>query len=148
MPRGVKEQASLYFLENEYKRRIPRGVFPDARGPRVILRPQGSRYEIDPTRTSSHHDEMTVFERSPMQTMVKNELVKNDELALRGVSSRMQVITNLQNIKHSMKSDLTDHNICDWLFNKLSFTEKLIEAHLDGQRSGACLLYTSDAADE
>jgi len=39
-------------------------------------------------------------------------------------------MTNLQNIKHSMKADLADQQICDILFNKLSFTDKLIEAHL------------------
>ena len=29
-----------------------------------------------------------------------------------------------------MKSDLTDHKICDTLFNQFDFTDKLIEAHL------------------
>jgi len=47
----------------------------------------------------------------------------------------MQAICNLQSIKHSLKSDLTDHEICSMLFNSLTFTDKLIESHLSGVRS-------------
>ena len=34
-----------------------------------------------------------------------------------------------------MKSDLDDHQICDFLLNKLSFTDLLIEAHLNLKNS-------------
>ena len=67
-----------------------------------------------------------------MKTMVKEELHRNADLASKTLSKEMQAITNLQNIKHSLKSDLPDQTICDYLFNKLSFTDKLIEAHLGG----------------
>lgn len=35
-----------------------------------------------------------------------------------------------------MKADLADQQICDILFNKLSFTDKLIEAHLSKTQKG------------
>ena len=37
-----KDQASIYFNENQFKRRVPKGIFPDARGPRTVLRPPGT----------------------------------------------------------------------------------------------------------
>ena len=42
----------------------------------------------------------------------------------------MNTIVNLQSIKHSLKSDLTDAEICNMLFDSFSFTDKLIEEHL------------------
>ena len=40
-------------------------------------------------------DEMTKFERSPMQTMLEKELAKNRELCKKELSTEMQAITNL-----------------------------------------------------
>lgn len=54
-----------------------------------------------------------------MKTMVKGELKRNAQLVDTVLSKEMQAITNLQNIKHSLKSDLPDQTICDFLFNKL-----------------------------
>ena len=65
-----------------------------------------------------------------MQTMVNNELVKNGQLVHTGISADLKTITNLQAIKHGLKVDASDHQICDWLFSKLTFTEKLIAEHL------------------
>ncbi len=89
-------------------RRIPKGIFPDARKPRIVLRPPGSELACDAHALDSKLDEMTKFERSPIQTMVNQELEKNMQIADKVLSEDIQIITNLQNIKHSMKSDLTD----------------------------------------
>mmetsp|Transcript_36750 Transcript_36750/g.44952 ORF Transcript_36750/g.44952 Transcript_36750/m.44952 type:complete len:473 (+) Transcript_36750:201-1619(+) len=76
------------------------------------------------------HDQMTKFERSPIKQMVKTELGRNSDLASRDLAIDIKAMTNLQNIKHSLKSDLADQQICDFLFKSLSFTDHLIEEHL------------------
>ena len=62
--------------------------------------------------------------------MVKNELQRNLEVTGQELSSEMKTITNLQSIKHSLKSDLADGEICSMLFNNLQFTDQLIDEHL------------------
>ena len=136
LPSHHKDQASLNFVDhNDSMRRIPKGIFPDARKPRIVLRPPGSELACDAHALGSKLDEMTKFERSPIQTMVNQELEKNMQIADKVLSEDIQIMTNLQNIKHSMKSDLTDQQICDYLFDKLSFTDKLIDAHLSETQS-------------
>ena len=132
LPQGSKNDPSFYFQDRDFMRRVPRGIFPCAKSPRAVLRPP-SAIEVSSREASSQIDPFSKFERSPMQTMVKNELARNTELISKGVTNEMTTISNLQNIKHSLKSDATDHKICDWLFNKLSFTDKLIEEHLSQQ---------------
>jgi len=60
---------------------------------------------------------MTKFERSPMKTMIKSELLRNSELTAKELARDVRIIANLQNIKHSMKADLNDAQICNLLFN-------------------------------
>ena len=98
-----------------------------------MLSPPGSELEVSGKEMNSLVDPLSRFERSPISTMLQNELQKNRELANQEITSQIQAICNLQNIKHSLKSDVTDHKICDLLFNRLSITDKLIEAHLSGQ---------------
>ena len=62
--------------------------------------------------------------------MVKNELQRNLEVTGQELSSEMKTITNLQSIKHSLKSDLADDENCSMLFNNLQFTDQLIDEHL------------------
>ena len=77
--------------------------------------------------------------------MVKSELTRNSEMASAGVSNEVRALTNLQNIKHSLKSDLSDQQICDFLFSNLTFTDKLIEEHLNSTSSEAGNFLTRDA---
>ena len=145
LPNEDKESSALYFAETQFKRRIPKGIFPNAAGPRTILSPPGSQLESQNERASLH-DPMTKYERSPMDAMVKEELQRNAALNGKILSKELQTITNLQNIKQSMKSDLPDQTICDYLFNKLSFTDKLIEAHLgNSQVTGSAIFMERDA---
>ena len=95
MPSESKDQASLYFSTLNFKRRVPGGIFPDARAPRTVLRPPGDSLESSFKEAGSTLDEMTKFERSPMQTMLENELAKNRELCKKELSTEMQAITNL-----------------------------------------------------
>lgn len=60
------------------------------------------------------------------------------------MSQEITVLCNLQNVKHGLKSDATDHQICDLLFNKFSFTDKLIEEHLGGSRDGSASFVERD----
>lgn len=62
--------------------------------------------------------------------MINNEMQRNNQVAFEPLTTEMQTIVNLQSIKHSLKSDLNDGEICSMLFDNLSFTDKLIEAHL------------------
>ena len=107
--RKSKEQASLYFDSNTFKRRVPRGIFPDAKRPRVVLRPPGDSLEADRKVIDSTIDTMTKFERDPIAYMMEQELAKNIEMTQNELSAEIKTITNLQNIKHSLKSDLDDH---------------------------------------
>lgn len=50
----------------------------------------------------------------------------------------------MQNVKHGLKSDATDYQICDLLFNKFSFTDKLIQEHLEGTRAGSATFVERD----
>ena len=85
---GGKDTPSLYFHANDFKRRIPKGIFPDAKSPRVVLRPPGAELEqISERDVKSQLDSMTKFERSPMQTMVNNELERNAMLTNQELSS-------------------------------------------------------------
>lgn len=70
-----KDEAKLFFKDQEWHRRIPRGIFPDAQARRVILQASG---QVDmQKRVGSVLDEMTTFERSPLKTMVDRELEVN-----------------------------------------------------------------------
>jgi len=81
IPATNKDTPTLYFHSQDYKRRIPRGIFPDAEGPRVVLQPPGSELEtINEKDVRSMLDPLTKYERSPMQTMVRNELFRNTEV--------------------------------------------------------------------
>ena len=95
VPQESKDQASLYFSTLNCKRRVPQGIFPDARAPRTVLRPPGDSLESSWKEAESTLDAMTKFERSPMQTMLQNELAKNSDLCKRQLSVEMQAITNL-----------------------------------------------------
>ena len=57
----------------------------------------------------------------------------------------MKAIVNLQSIKHSLKSDLTDGEICALLFENLSFTDKLISEHLSQTSQGSAVFVERDA---
>ena len=52
-----------------------------------------------------------------MKTMIKSELLRNSELTAKELARDVRIIANLQNIKHSMKADLNDAQICNLLFN-------------------------------
>ena len=60
--------------------------------------------------------------------MVLNELKKADTLA--PLTKEVSFITNLQNIKQSLKSDYSDAEILKVVLN-LNFTEDLITEHLN-----------------
>ena len=109
--------------------------------------PPGSELQsVSEREARSKLDAMTRFERSPLETMVNGELQRNNEVSHQELSSEMKTITNLQSIKHSLKSDLTDGEICAMLFDNLSFTEKLIEAHLDqANTQGSAVFVERDA---
>ena len=143
IPENGKDSPTFYFNDKTFNRRVPRGIFPDAKSPRIVLRQPGTDLLA---QDKSLADPMTKFERSPMKEMVKNELVKNAELAHLMPNSEMKTICNLQSIKHSLKSDVSDHKICDLLFNKLSFTDKLIEEHLSSKptQGGAAVFVDRD----
>ena len=130
LPANTADSPSFYFNAHDFNRRVPKGIFPDARRPRTVLRQPGSTLQVNAAELESSLDAMTRFERSPMQAMVKGELVRNVDFASRDVPSNIRAMTNLQNIKHSLKSDLADQQVCDFLFVNLSFTDKLIEEHL------------------
>ncbi len=71
LPSHHKDQASLNFVDhNDSMRKIPKGIFPDARKPRIVLSAPGSELACDAHALGSKLDEMTKFERSPIQTMV------------------------------------------------------------------------------
>lgn len=73
--KGGKDAPSLYFDPVNFNRRIPNGIYPDAKSPRVVLMPPGSELQtVDERDTTSKLDAMTRFERSPIETMVSNEL--------------------------------------------------------------------------
>ena len=80
--KGGKDAPKLYFDPVSFNRRIPNGIFPDARSPRVVLMPPGSELElsVNEREVKSSLDEMTRFERSPLDTMIRNELLKNIEV--------------------------------------------------------------------
>lgn len=143
IPENGKDSPTFYFNDKTFNRRVPRGIFPDAKSPRIVLRPPGSELAV---ADKSLADPMTKFERSPMKEMVKKELLQNAELANLMPNSEMRTICNLQNIKHSLKSDVSDQQICDLLFNKLQFTDKLIEEHLSNQTTegGAAVFVDRD----
>lgn len=88
-----KDAPRLYFIEQEFRRQIPKGIFPDAKGPRAVLRPPGQAIEYKDAM--SVQDSMTKFERSPMKTMVKEELIRNIEATEAEYSPEIQAITNL-----------------------------------------------------
>ena len=60
-------------------RRVPRGIFPDAKSPRAVLQPPNAFAE-SARDAMSLTDSFSRYERSPMQTMVKNELLRNSEV--------------------------------------------------------------------
>ena len=79
--KGGKDAPTLYFDHESFKRRIPNGIFPDAKSPRIVLMPPGSELQSTKEReVKSSLDEMTRFERSPLETMIRNELQRNMEV--------------------------------------------------------------------
>jgi len=147
LPAKGKVTAPFLFNKHDFMRRVPKGIFPDAKRPRIVLSPPGTALESKNAQHESHLDQMTRFERSPIETMMKSELLRNSERARQPLPDEIRVITNLQSIKHSLKSDLSDQQICDFLFNKLSFTDKLIDAHLspEQKKEGSAVYVGRDA---
>lgn len=94
LPQGSKNDPTLYFQDKDFMRRIPRGIFPCAKSPRAVLRPPNA-LELSARDSTSQIDPLSKFERSPMETMVKNELTRNTELINKGVTSEMTTISNL-----------------------------------------------------
>ena len=43
--RGGKDAPTIYFDPVNFNRRIPNGIFPDAKSPRVVLMPPGSELQ-------------------------------------------------------------------------------------------------------
>lgn len=86
LPSSSKQSANFKFNEHDFMRKVPKGIFPDAKRPRVVLRPPGTELESNGAALNSQLDPMTQFERSPMQAMIKTELVKNMHLANKPVS--------------------------------------------------------------
>lgn len=140
IPSEKKDQAKLFFKDYSMNRRIPQGVFPDAKSPRFVLRHQDTTPELAKALKA---DDYTKYERSPMASMVEAELERNAQC--QQISVDLKVLTNLQNIKHGLKSDATDHQICDLLFAKLTFTDALIDAHLKDASSGSASFAERDA---
>ena len=95
LPSKTKDGQTLYFDQNNFKRRVPKGIFPDGRKPRMVLRPPGNALEANARELESMHDEMTKFERSPMKQMVKTELARNAELASGELPLDVKAVTNL-----------------------------------------------------
>lgn len=81
LPANRADQPSVHFNAHDFNRRVPKGIFPDARRPRTVLCPPGSALEVNSQELESAHDPMTRYERNPMQAMVKSELVRNGEMA-------------------------------------------------------------------
>lgn len=65
--------------------------------------------------------------------MVVQELKKSEQLL--PIDEDTSMITNLQNIKQGLKSDYSDREILNIVLGNLSFTEQLIEEHLNIRKS-------------
>lgn len=119
-----------YFYDRCNNQRItPQGIFPPPNKKREILMPQAQEF-VEVTKGS---DELNVFEKDPYQLMVSKELKRSEKL--KPLTPEISYMTNLQNIKQGLKQDYTDKQIMDLILVNLSFTDKLIEQHLDASKS-------------
>ena len=67
LPSKKADSPAVYFNTNDFNRRVPKGIFPDARRPRTILSPPGSALEAPKSHElESALDQMTRFERDPI----------------------------------------------------------------------------------
>lgn len=62
--------------------------------------------------------------------MVQNELARSKWLGL--VSDDISFMTNLQNMKQSLKRDFSDAQLMDLVLKDLKVTDSLIKEHLQG----------------
>lgn len=61
--------------------------------------------------------------------MVKQELKLSKDL--KELTPEVSMITNLQNIKHSLLADYSDKRICQDVLSQLTVTDQLITEHLN-----------------
>lgn len=121
-----KEEPKFYFEEKEWKRRIPRGIFPFPTHLRKIVQ-KPAKLAQKKLEAESSADKLTKFERSPLEYMIEAELNKTN---LRPITPEMSLITSLQNVKQGIKGGLSDNEIAKLLFKDVKFTDDLIEDHL------------------
>lgn len=109
LPQTSKEAPTFYFEKTNFNRRIPTGVFPDAKGKRRVLQPPRAGEQSSLRDATSLIDPLTKFERDPMAQMLSAELQRNAQSASEEVDEQTLMMVNLQNIKQGIKSDYNDH---------------------------------------
>ena len=70
VPHYNRNQPKLFFDESDFKRRVPKGIFPLPSHKRQMLQ-QPKMLNKSNLEANSLNDEFVKFERSPMQYMVK-----------------------------------------------------------------------------
>ena len=73
-------------------------------------------------------DAINQFEKAPFKTMVQNELARGKVLGK--VDDDISFMTNLQNMKQSLKHDFSDAQLMDLVLKDLTVTDSLIMEHL------------------
>ena len=92
MPHANRNEPKLYFNHGDFKRRVPKGIFPFPSHKRSMLE-QPQQLVQNKLESQSMNDDIVKFERSPMQFMVKQELEKARQLG--EITPELSMITNL-----------------------------------------------------
>lgn len=129
---ATPDHNKFFFDQDSHHRRIPQGVFPFPTHKRQLMLPAANHTLVD-VLSKPLHDDYVRYEKEPMKMMVLNELAKSQ--TLKPIDDDTSMITNLQNIKQGLKSDYTDAEIISTILSNLSFTDKLIEEHLQAKHS-------------
>jgi len=65
--------------------------------------------------------------------LIEDMLAGEMQQEMKPISSELEMITNLQNIKQGLKADFSDAEIIKTVLLNLDFTESLISEHLGQQ---------------
>lgn len=131
---SMKRESTYYYDTNSHFRRTPQGIFPNPLKKRTILQSKANLLaEHIQGRKSQPHDEYTLFEKEPLKLMVEKELLKSQ--TLEPIDVEVSMITNLQNIKQSLRMDYQDSDLVKQVLG-LNFVDQLIEEHIREHKEG------------
>jgi len=134
-PKDMRGDEKFYFQDGW--RRNPSGIFPDGKGNRDVCM---SNFSKDVKKSFISKLDLIKHKNSNNLAIQENKPMIAEELLRQRnpITSEIRMITNLQNIKNTLKKTYSDQEILNFL-SSFSFTDNLIRSHLKSYQTAETL---------